>query len=375
MLFAILFILLLYITLMIWIYLGIHKLDFKSVKITSPKTSFSICIAFRNEAAFLNRLLISLKNIDYPTHLYEVILINDHSTDNSVKICEDFIAQHSSIPFEIIHATNPHSPSPKKEALMHAIQKSTKTYIITTDADCEVSPLWLHAYNTKIINSSASFLAGPVSYFSKQNFLNFFQRLDFLSLQAATLGGFGQQHPFLCNGANLCYKKETFFELDAFSGNEHIASGDDMFLLDKMIDAHKKIIYLASAEAMVLTHATKTWRALFLQRIRWASKTTASKNFYSKSIAGIIFLTNILVLLTAILGIAMPRYWLLFLPLFLVKSLVDFILLKKVADLYKQSIFKGSYFFVALLHPLFISVTAFFSVIKSYSWKERTFKK
>ena len=120
--------------------------------------------------------------------------------------------------------------------------------------------------------------------YSTKNFLNYFQRLDFLSLQAATLGGFGQRHPFLCNGANLCYKKETFFNVNAFAGNHHIASGDDIFLLEKMIENKKNIQYIASAEAMVFTHATKSWKALFLQRLRWASKTTASKSVYRTNI-------------------------------------------------------------------------------------------
>ncbi|MDT0295849.1 glycosyltransferase [Mesonia ostreae] len=366
---------LLYLIVMIWLYLGIQKLAFKKVEIASPSVSFSVCIAFRNEAAILNRLLVSLKNIDYPNHLYEIILINDHSTDESVKICKEFIAQHSYVPFQIIHATNAYSNSPKKEALLKAIHKSTKTYIITTDADCEVPPIWLHAFNKEIIKTSANFVAGPVSYFSEESFLNFFQNLDFLSLQAATLGGFGQQHPFLCNGANLCYKKETFFELDAFNGNEHIASGDDMFLLDKMIGAHKKVVYLASAEAIVYTHATETWKGLLLQRIRWASKTTASKNCYGKSIGGIIFLTNACLMLMAIIGLFQPTYLLLFLEMFVTKLLIDFVILKKAANIFEKAIVKGNYFYVAFIHPFFISITAFLSVFKSYSWKERTFKK
>ena len=83
------------------------------------------------------------------------------------------------------------------------------------------------------VNNSVM-MVGPVSYnILKHSFLENFQLLDFLSLQAATLGGFGIKKPFLCNGANLAYKKTVFTKLNGFQGNENIASGDDIFLFEK----------------------------------------------------------------------------------------------------------------------------------------------
>ena len=375
MLIIVLIILLAYLFIMVWLFLGIKKLQFSRVKSLTATSSFTICIPFRNEELYVENLLYSLKNIDYPTHLYEIILVNDFSSDASVSIYKSFLEAHPYVNAQITHAQNPHSTSPKKEALLQAIKLSTKEYIVTTDADCEVPPKWLQGFNNKIKENQADFIAGPVSYFSTKNFLNYFQRLDFLSLQAATLGGFGQRHPFLCNGANLCYKKETFFNVNAFAGNHHIASGDDIFLLEKMIENKKNIQYVASAEAMVFTHATKSWKGLFLQRLRWASKTTASKSIYSKSIGTVIFLANVGLVIMGILCIFKSAYLLFFFEYLFIKMIIEFVVLIKVADLFKLSILKKDYLYVSFIYPIFISATAILSLFKSYSWKERTFKK
>lgn len=362
-----------YATLMIWLLYGIFKLKPFHLAKEPLTTSFSICIPFRNEAENLPRLLQSLQELEYNSALFEILLLNDCSADNSVKIVEEFIQQHAEISIQLLH--NPAKAiSPKKEALSKAVQHSTKEYIVTTDADCEVPKKWLQYFNAMIVKQQPHFIAGPVSYSSSKSFLDKFQTLDFLSLQAATLGGFGHQQPFLCNGANLCYKKESFLEVNGFE-DDKIASGDDIFLLEKMQFAKKKISYLANFEAKVKTVPPQNFSTLLQQRIRWAAKTSAYKNKTALYTAIIVFLTNLafLILLTGVLFQSLA--WQAFVLLFIIKFNLDFFVLYKTADFYKQPELMKSYMITAFIHPFFIVAPAFLSFVKSYNWKGRNFKK
>ena len=125
-----------------------------------------------------------------------------------------------------------------------------------------------------------------------------------MSLIGSTIGSFGIKKPFICNGANLCYSKKIFIELNGFSGNEAIASGDDIFLLEKMIEKYPaKLHYLKIEEATVLTHSESTWRHFLNQQIRWASKSASYSNVFSKFIGIIILSENLLILITIIFAI------------------------------------------------------------------------
>ncbi len=104
-------------------------------------------------------------------------------------------------------------------------------------------------------------------------------------MQTVTIGSFGFKNPLLSNGANLAYSKVAFLDVNGFSGNDHIASGDDIFLLEKMKKAFpKQVQFLKSKEAIVSTKPQKNWKDVINQRIRWASKTSKQKNTNSSLI-------------------------------------------------------------------------------------------
>ncbi|HIB36996.1 glycosyltransferase [Mesonia sp.] len=362
-----------YAGLMLWLLYGIFKLKPFQLQQEKQKTSFTICIPFRNEAENLPRLIASLKTIDYSTELFEIIFINDCSEDHSAKIVEEFIQQNKQLSIQLLE-NSAKAISPKKEALSKAIEASTKNYMVTTDADCIVPEKWLQYFNAMAIKEQLDFIAGPVSYISSNSFLDRFQALDFLSLQAATLGGFGHKEPFLCNGANLCYKKSTFLELGGFE-NDHLASGDDIFLLEKMKSAQKKIDYLSHHEAQVKTLPPQNLRSLFQQRVRWAAKTSAYKNKNSLLIASIVFVTNlafILLLYATIFKGIDKQAWLL---LLIIKVNIDFFILYKTAEFFKTTSLLKSYLIAVILHPIFIVSSAILSVFTSFEWKGRTYEK
>jgi biofilm PGA synthesis N-glycosyltransferase PgaC len=280
--------------------------EFKPEK-TVAKTRFSVIIPFRNEAENLPQLLKSIRELAYPKALVEFILVNDNSTDSSVKTVKEVL--DTIVPKNKISLTNIHiinnirsSNSPKKDAILTAISVAKNNWVLTTDADCVLPKKWLLTLDNFIQKNKPEMVVAPVNYTVKNSFLEQFQLLDFMSLQGTTIGGFGIDFPFLCNGANLAYKKETFLKLNGFEGNNTIASGDDIFLFEKFLAADKKgVQFLKSKDAMVSTFPVKTMSDLIQQRVRWASKTSNIKSFVVKGIGILVFLTNLSVIFSLFL--------------------------------------------------------------------------
>ncbi|MCF6213974.1 MAG: glycosyltransferase [Flavobacteriaceae bacterium] len=370
---AIFFISFLYVTLLLFLIKGIGKLKPFVLESLPNKTRFSVIVPFRDEANNLENLLQSFCQLDYPETQFEIILVNDFSSDNYKPIIAKF---KSSLPnLRCIEAVES-DMAPKKAALTLGISKAKFDWILTTDADCSVPKNWLKAYNQKIINDAALFIAGLVKFKPSKSFLNRFQCLDLLSLQATLLGTFGLKKPMLCHGANLCYAKSLFYELNGFKNHQNIASGDDVFLLEAAFKKYpKKVSVLNSLEAVVTTNSEPNLKALLSQRTRWAAKATAYKNNNIKVVGLVVFTTNLLLLsltILSVLGLFNVNYILL---TFLIKFNIDALILYPTARFFKQESVLKSYVLSGLLYPLFSVTSVFLGFTKGYTWKERKFKK
>jgi len=353
---------------------GFDKVPEFHVSDILPQTKFTIIIAFRNEAKNLPTLIKSLKTLNYSKSHYEIIFVNDNSEDNSVEIVKEEMVK-AELKIQLINRevlTN----SPKKDAIVSAINQANNDWIITTDADCSVPEFWLDSFDSFIQNSTCQLIAGPVSYDYKNNFLHQFQALDFMSLMGSTIGSFGLKSPYMANGANLAYKISFFKELNGFSGNSHIASGDDVFLLQKAIKANKGVVrFLKTKKALVTTKPLDSLNQLISQRIRWASKATGYSSVFGKLTGLIVLLMNILVIAAIVLAILHNMSWNSCFYLWIIKLSIDLILIFKTIRFLNYDTLIKSYLWSSIVYPFFISYIAFVSLFKGYSWKGRHFKK
>lgn len=369
---------LVYAVVLLFLLYGFHQIEEESPAEGALKTTFSVVVPFRNEAENLPRLFESFRKLKYPKNLFEVWLVNDASEDNSEEICREFLKANPNLNLKILQNRR-RTGSPKKDALQTGIEQSQNKFIITTDADCEVQQKWLNSFSKHIEKSDAQFISGPVKLEnkgdSKRSFLELFQQLDFFSLQAATIGGFGGKMPFLCNGANLCYEKAAFDLVAGFTGNENIASGDDIFLLEKLQEKGLKTSFLKDKNAVVSTLPQASLRALIEQRKRWAGKTSATKNSATKGIGLLVLLMNA-ALLIAGLGVVLEKVPSeLFFLMFLVKFNVDFVLIYAAAHFFGSESILKNYFWCSLVYPFFSSYAGIASIFGGYKWKGRHFKK
>ena len=215
-------------------------------------------------------------------------------------------------------------------------------------------------------------IIAPVSIINKPTFINQFQTTDFLSLQGVTIGSFGLKKPILCNGANLAYRKPIFNELNGFIGNEKIASGDDVFLLEKFVShAKERVIFANNYDALVYTKPINNWYMLCQQRKRWAAKSKYYTNNYTKLLGLLVLLTNYLIIIALFF---LYKYTFICSIILLLKWTVDSILIFKTAKNFKEKIPVKFYIKTTLFYPFFTVYIAFLSLVSSFSWKGRIFK-
>ncbi|MFI0490582.1 glycosyltransferase [Flavobacterium sp.] len=331
----------------------------------APKTKFTIIVPFRDETENLPQLLTSFSKLNYPNDLFEVILVDDFSK-------EEFKVQN--LPFKVsITQNNRVSNSPKKDAILTAMQLVKTDWIITTDADCLVHKNWLLTLDNYIRNQNISMIASAVTYDCSNSFLHHFQQLDLASLQGATMGSFGLKKGFMCNGANFAYTKSLFEKLKGFQGNDGIASGDDVFLLQKAIAQFpEKVHYLKSKNNIVHTKPLNDWKSLFYQRVRWASKTGWYQSKFGIGLGLVVFAGNfcwVLGLGSWVLGFIS---FLNLILLVLIKCVVDAVLIQKSNHFLTKK--KMRYLVLSsLLYPFFSVSVALYSLFGKYEWKGREF--
>lgn len=339
---------------------------------STAKTKFSIVVPFRNEARRLPALVESLSKLKYPQEAFEVLFVDDESEDASA---EQINLLKPKFSFQII-PNERQSNSPKKDAITTAIKIAKFEYILTTDADCIAPVNWLQQYDAYIQETQASMVCGPVNFDNTRTFSTRFQHLELMSLMGATIGGFGLRQPFMCNGANLCYSKKMFESLNGFENNSHIASGDDIFLLEKALKQDKKSVgFLKSLEATVITKPESTWEEALQQRIRWASKTSRFKNGFAVFSGLVIALMNALLVCLFVLVLFQQGNPKLFFFVFIIKLYIDFLLIFKSTQFFKNREVLFSFLLSSLAYPFVSSYIVVASVFLPYKWKGRRFKK
>ncbi len=367
-----------YLGLIIAFIIGFRRVPEFKLKALAPNNSFSIIIPYRNEAKNLPRLFKSLTGLDYPKDKFEIILVNDESTDNSKSLAEKYKSDFPELNIHL-HENKRKTNSPKKDAVQTAVDISIFNYIATTDADCILPGKWLRYFDEKIQNSASNMIAAPVSFIQKigekKAYFQNFEEMDFISLQASTIGSFGIEKAFMCNAANMCYEKEVFLREAGFDENRDVASGDDVFFLQKLRKKGYEVDFIKSASAVVLTGYQKNLKYLLNQRIRWAAKTTSYSSIFAKFTGGVVFLMNLsLIVFMGLAFFELFPYQFLML-VFLLKFNADFVLIYESAKFMNRKSLMRHYLWSSIVHPFFTVYVAGISFFKEYEWKGRKFQK
>jgi biofilm PGA synthesis N-glycosyltransferase PgaC len=329
----------------------------------------SVIVPLRNEEDNIIDLLNDLAKQDYPVKLFEVLLIDDHSEDSTVRIIKSFCRARSN--FRLIQL--PDNIHGKKAAVKSGIENSAGGLIITTDADCRTGKKWISAVTSFYMNSNKpKMIIGLVDMLPEASFFKLFQQLEFLSLIGAGAGAAGISRPIYCNGANLVYEKELYNKYkDPLS--DAYASGDDtLFMLKAKKEYINDIKLLKSRDAIVYTRAQRTFNDFIRQRIRWTSKSRYYKDYDTIYTSLVVFALNVSLTLSLVL-IFTGHHWLIY-PLMLTgKTIVDFIFLKSILRFFNKKNLLKYLIICQLIYPVYILFTGIAGNIAGYSWKNRKY--
>jgi biofilm PGA synthesis N-glycosyltransferase PgaC len=322
----------------------------------------SVIIPCKNEEKKLADLLYDLSLQDYSEDLFEVIIIDDNSSDNTSRTAS---AQKGIKNYKVLN--NPGQG--KKSAIGFGIENASGELIITTDADCRLGKRWISTHAVIYSSEHPDMIIGPVQLEEKAGFFGRFQELEFLSLQGVTAGTALAYKPVMCNGANLSFTKEAYLK---HSKNLHpeILSGDDIFLLHSLKkDPESEIIWLNSSDGIVTTCQTESFMSFIKQRARWISKAGAYQDALTAYIAIITFATVLMTLFFMAWGIINHKFWLFLLISFIIKSVPDYLLLREITRKYRKNNLLKRFIPSQVVYPFYVLIVVVYSLLAGNKWK------
>ena len=335
----------------------------KDQKSSGPEElpSVSVLVPFRNERWQLPELLVNLSRISYAGP-HEFLLIDDHSEDNPLEV----IQRHH---FSGLRYLPPlKGAEGKKRNLQRAVSEAKGEIILTTDADCRPDSCWIESVVKNFESNQVQMVLGPVRI-KVEGYFGRLQALEFLSIMAITRFSAKLDHPLMANGANLAYRKKTFFEVQGYVGNEHFSSGDDEFLLRKVKQKFPNSVRFADeVGAVVETSSAQSLHEFLNQRIRWAGKWRHNTDPVAFFAAVWIFSIQVITLglfWTGLVSLEIAHVSL------LIKFFADGYFLKKEAGRQQASFHLRDFLVVGLLYPVYVIVVALFSFWTKPKWKGR----
>ncbi|AFK02368.1 glycosyl transferase family 2 [Emticicia oligotrophica DSM 17448] len=368
----------------IWAKNKAFKLKTENSDFEAKAIQVSVIIPVRNEAENIGYLLQDLEKQVLAKNLFEVIIADDDSSDETLNIVRDFQAQSSLnlIINQLPPKTN--NTSPKKRAIDSSIQLAKGELITTTDGDCRVGEKWLSTILTFQAKTDAHLVSSAVTFLpsnqSQQSFIQSFftdiQIIEFASLVGSGACAMLAHRPNMCNGANLTYRKSIFHEVDGFKGNENLASGDDEFLMHKIANRYPdKVLFLKSQETIVETQAHLSLKSFYNQRKRWASKWRHYNNWQTTALAVFVFAANLGLPLSLVGWLSNAITGPVFLLIITLKLLIEFIFLALMLGFLRKKALIWLIPIVQIIYPFYV---VFFGLIaqkqSDYIWKGRQLK-
>jgi cellulose synthase/poly-beta-1,6-N-acetylglucosamine synthase-like glycosyltransferase len=306
----------------------------KKRKSTTATEGVSLLVPFRNESAGMTTLIKSINRLKFPKDQFEVLFIDDDSSDNSLALLDEI--DHS-IDFQLIQ--NPKHLG-KKASLLAGAQVAKYDYVLTTDADCRLpGDLLGHLRSEDDLSIGAVIKATD-----RWNIIENIQEVESLMLAGITIGSTRMELPMLATGANLAYRKQVLLDTLPYEDNMHINSGDDMFLLKAV--QKNGLSTKARTGLPVVTNTEKSWEDYITQAARWAGKNNDVGLLQASVSAWIVLLANLILPLSLITHFSSGWIILLF------KFVVDFLFLFLSATRYER--FKAILFapIVFLIYPV-----------------------
>lgn len=332
----------------------------------------TIIVSARNEEGNIEKCLESIINQNYEINNYEILVFDDFSEDRTVEIISKFervklfeLKNFLEVEFQ--------NKSNKKRAISLGVEKAKHDFIITVDADCIYKKNWLASFAQHYTNTKNKLITAPINFVTKGTFASNFLELDLISLMGITAATIKNNKPTMVNGANMFFERQIFIDVEGFKGNENIASGDDVFLMQKINNKFPdSISFIKNTEAIAFTSSPETFKEFVNQRIRWTSKSVRFADFYIKfNLAMNYFFYLTIFFNFFVLSFVDIRFMYLAVYMFFMKTIIDYFFFKTLLFFFNKQKLLKKFFFIELVHLLYIVLLGLLSIYGKYKWKGR----
>lgn len=354
-----------------------HNLKFVPDRNSLENIPFiSVVVAARDEEKNISHCIKSLLIQDYPVDKYEIIIVDDFSSDKTAELIKIFESSVTNLKYLFSSANEQgHIISYKREAIQTGISASKGEYILLTDADCTVPTSWITTYSEQFMKEDCVFIGGSVIISDEnQNILTSFQGLDMIGMMVITGAGYQSGNQLLANGANMGFSKQVFKELGGYTQFPQRASGDDIFLLHHFHQHYPKSIrFLKTLSAVVVTQPEHSIKSLLGQRIRWASKNNAYKEMNINFSLFVLFIVSLTIVILGILSVLQASiFFPMFCVLYIFKIFSDYLLQREAIRFFNKRKLEKYFFISQNIHTLYIAwVGIMASLFPVYWWKGR----
>ncbi len=375
---------LLYCICILWLYWHWLKIpSFQPEPVSSHELPYiTIVVPVRNEADNIIALLqgIAKQRVyggsPYPFSKLEVIIVDDDSEDDTKKLVMAY-RKEANFSIDVISLRLPpgFTGSHKKMAITQAIALARGEIVVTTDGDCRVGSYWLASLSQFFQERKPLLVSGPVSFDEEKNLFEHFQTIEFASLIGTGAASMQAGRPNMCNGANLAFRKDTFFAVNGYEGSVHVPSGDDEFLMQKIYQKYpQQVFFLKTPLAVVYTNAKASVKEFYHQRRRWAGKWKLHKNKSVMAIAVFVFIYHLASLFTLLLIIVKGYFWFLFLLLWLLKAAIEFFFLRDVLLFMGKKMPFQNFLMLEFIYSAYVVFFGICANFGGYTWKDRQYK-
>ena len=285
------------------------------------KIGVSVLVCAKNESDNLKRFIPEILNQNFP--LFELILINDGSTDDSLEVMNGFKAEHKNVKVVDVQQIEAFWNN-KKYALTLGIKSASFDYLLFTDADCRpVSNNWITEMSRHFTNKKSIVIGYGAYKKVENNLLNILIRFEtvFTAMQYFSYANIG--HPYMAVGRNLAYQKDEFFNARGFMSHMQVRSGDDDLFVNQVANAHNTSICV-DPESFTESIPKNSFKDWFNQKRRHV---TTAKHYRSthKLMLGIFYISQFLFWSCAILLMAFTFKWKLVLGLIIVRFILVYL--------------------------------------------------
>jgi len=322
--------------------------------------NISIIIAAKNEERNINELINHLRNLDYPPELFEVILVDDGSIDQTFN---ELISQTESVKNFSVISTKTSGVGSKREALTLGISVSKYPHILITDADCRPEKSWLKSYSKKF-RQGYEMLFGIAPFYQHLSLVNRVSCFENLrsSILSFSIASFG--FPYTAAARNFGFSKSTFNALQGYSKTKATKSGDDDLLLREAVKKKMKIGTVTESGSFVFSEAKKTFSEYFQQKAR---HTQTSFHYLKKHqlILGFWHLLNLVFLFSPLLMIFEPFFGIL-LP---AKLLSDVLVVKSNQKQFSYDFSVAEIIYLQFFYEFFLIIHFLNARFTEIKWK------